>query len=109
MKRSSVNNVEVVVLDGRIDQEELEELQEVLDDCLKEGLYNVCLDMVNVKFICSRALGLLNKKKQEYKKKDGDIKLVIVDEVILKPFQITMLDTIFEIFESKRECVNAFY
>jgi anti-sigma B factor antagonist len=109
MKRSTVNNVEVVVIEGRIDQEELEELQTVLDECLNEGLYNVCLDMINTKFICSRALGLLNKKKQEFKKKDGDIKLVIVDEVLLKPFQITMLDTIFEIFESRRECVNAFF
>jgi len=109
MKRTSVNNIEVVQLEGRIDQEELEELQSVLDDCLKEGQFNVCLDMINAKFICSRALGLLNKKKQEFKKKDGDIKLVIVDEVLLKPFQITMLDTIFEIFESRRECINAFY
>jgi anti-sigma B factor antagonist len=108
MKRSSVNNVNVIALDGRIDQEELEELQTILDDCLKEGSYNVCLDMVNVKFICSRALGLLNKKKQDFKKKEGDIKLVIVDEVILKPFQITMLDKIFEIFESRRECLNTF-
>ena len=109
MKRSSVNNVEVVTLDGRIDQEELEELQGVLDDCLENEMFNVCLDMINVKFICSRALGLLNKKKQDFKKNEGDIKLVIVDEVLLKPFQITMLDTIFEIFESKRECLNAFY
>jgi anti-sigma B factor antagonist len=108
MKRSSVNNVEVVALDGRIDQEELEELQAILDDCLKNKLYNVCLDMVSVKFISSRALGLLNKKKQEFKKKEGDIKLVIVDDVVLKPFQITMLDTMFEIFESRRECLNAF-
>ncbi|MBN2041409.1 MAG: STAS domain-containing protein [Spirochaetes bacterium] len=109
MKRSSVNNVEVITLDGRIDQEEVEELETLLDDCLSDKLYNVCLDMINVKFISSRALGLLNKKKQEFKKHEGDIKLVIVDEVLLKPFQITMLDTIFEIFESRRECVNAFY
>ena len=108
MKRSSVNNVEVIALDGRIDQEELEDLQAVLDDCLDNELFNVCLDMINVKFICSRALGLLNKKKQEFKNNDGDIKLVIVDDVLLKPFQITMLDTIFEIFESRRECINAF-
>jgi anti-sigma B factor antagonist len=109
MKRSSINNVEVIALDGRIDQEELEDLQAVLDDCLDKKLYNVCLDMTDVKRISSRTLGLLNKMKQEFKKSDGDIKLVIVDEVLLKPFQITMLDTVFEIFESRRECVNAFY
>ena len=65
--------------------------------------------MVNVKFICSRALGLLNKKKQEFKKKDGDIKLVIVDEVLLKPFQITMLDTIFEDSRSRSRMCKQFF
>jgi anti-sigma B factor antagonist len=108
MKRLSVNKVEVIALDGRIDQEELEELQAALDDCFKKKLYNVCLDMVNVRFISSRTLGLLNKKKKEFKKKDGDIKLVIVDDAVLRPFQITMLDTMFEIFDSRRECLNAF-
>lgn len=108
MKRSSANNIEVIALEGRIDQEELEQLQVVLEDCLDNDKYNVCLDMVNVKFICSRALGLLNKMKQEFKGNEGDIKLVIVDENLLKPFQITMLDTIFEIYESRRECINAF-
>lgn len=108
MKRLSNNNVEIIQLDGRIDQEALEELQTALEDCLSKKQYNVCIDMINVNFICSRALGLLNKMKQEYKTHDGDIKLVIVDENLLKPFQITMLDTVFEIFESRRECVNTF-
>ena len=53
MKRSSVNNVEVIALDGRIDQEELEDLQAVLDDCLDNELFNVCLDMV-CNFICNK-------------------------------------------------------
>ncbi len=108
MKRLSNNNIEIIQLDGRIDQEALEELQSTLEDCLKKKQNNVCIDMINVNFICSRALGLLNKMKQEFKSHDGDIKLVIVDEALLKPFQITMLDTVFEIFESRRECINTF-
>ena len=108
MKRISNNNVEIIQPDGRIDQEALEELQTTLEDCLDKGRLNVCIDMINVSFICSRALGLLNKMKQEFKQADGDIKLVIIDEALLKPFQITMLDTVFEIFESRRECLNTY-
>ena len=66
MKRTSINNVEIIQLDGRIDQEALEELQNTLEDCLSAEQYNVCIDMINVSFICSRALGLLNKMKQEF-------------------------------------------
>lgn len=108
MKRQSVNNVEVILLEGRIGQEVLEELQTVLEDCLEKYKLNICIDMINVRFICTRVLGVLNKMRQEFKDEEGDIKLVIVDENLLKPFRITMLDKVFDIFESRRECINAF-
>ena len=108
MKSMIINNVEVLLLEGRIDQELLEELQETLENCLEKDSLNICIDMINVKFISSRVLGLLNKMRQDFKDQDGDIKLVIIDENLLKPFQITMLDTVFEIFENRRECISAF-
>ncbi len=64
--------------------------------------------MINVKHICSSALGVLVAVKRKIKDKDGDIKLVIVNDNLLKLFQTTMLDKVFEIFESQRECMNAF-
>jgi anti-anti-sigma factor len=64
--------------------------------------------MINVKHICSSALGVLVAVKRKIRDKDGDIKLVIVNENLLKLFQTTMLDKVFEIFESQRECMNAF-
>ena len=38
MKRFSSNNIEIIQLDGRIDQEALEELQSTLEDCLKKAI-----------------------------------------------------------------------
>lgn len=108
MKIVSKDNIDIIVLDGRIDQEASEELESVLQKCIAEKKYNICIDMINVKHICSSALGVLVAIKRKIKDKDGDIKLVIVNDNLLKLFQTTMLDKVFEIFESQRECVTAF-
>ena len=58
--------------------------------------------MINVKHICSSALGALVAIKRKIKDNEGDIKLVIVNENLLRLFQTTMLDKVFEIFDSRR-------
>ncbi|MBN1500195.1 MAG: STAS domain-containing protein [Spirochaetes bacterium] len=108
MKRISADNMEIIQLEGRIDQEASEELESILEDCIKGDVGNICIDMINVKHICSSALGVLVAIKRKIKDKDGDIKLVISNDNLMKLFQTTMLDKVFEIYESQRECNNAF-
>ncbi len=108
MKILSEENYELIVLEGRIDQDMSEELESVLQNCIDEEKYNICIDMMDVKHICSSALGVIVAIKRKLKDEDGDIKLVIANDNLLKLFQTTMLDKVFEIFESQRECINAF-
>lgn len=46
--------------------------------------------------------------KRKIKDNEGDIKLVIVNDNLLRLFQTTMLDKVFEIFDSRRECLTTF-
>lgn len=108
MKVISNDDIDIIMLDGRIDQDASGELETILDNCIKKGRINICIDMINVKHLCSSALGVLVAKKRKIKDKEGDIKLVIVDDNLMKLFQTTMLDRVFEIFESQRECLGAF-
>jgi len=105
MKRTSNETYELIVLDGRIDQAESEELESILNDCVVEKKINICIDMIDVKHICSSALGVLVATKRKIKD-EGDIKLVISSENLLKLFETTMLNKIFEIYESRRECIS---
>ncbi|MCL1911705.1 MAG: STAS domain-containing protein [Leptospirales bacterium] len=107
-KNNTVDNVEIITLDGRIDQSVSEELESCIQGCLDEGCTNICIDMINVKHVCSSALGALVAKKRKIKDKEGDIKLIIANESLLRLFQTTMLDKVFEIFDSRRECLNTF-
>ena len=99
---------EIIVLDGRIEQDGSEELESTIQECLDDGLRNICIDMTNVKHVCSSALGALVAKKRILKDSEGDIKLVVVNENLLRLFQTTMLDKVFEIFDSRRECLSTF-
>ena len=108
MERISQDNYEVIILQGRVDQTESEELESVLNDCVDEGKINICIDMIDVKHICSSALGVLVAIKRKIKDNEGDIKLVISSDNLLKLFETTMLNKVFEIYESRRECLSNF-
>lgn len=108
MKRSLHDNIEIITLDGRIDQDSSEELEAVLQECLDKKQHNICIDMIDVKHICSSALGVLVAIKRRIKDHEGDIKLVIINDNLMKLFQTTMLDKVFEIYDSKRECLGTF-
>ncbi len=108
MKRKSTDTVEILILDGRIDQEGSEELESVLQECLDKGKNNILIDLMDVKHICSSALGVLVAIKRRIKDNEGDIKLVMVNDNLLRLFETTMLDKVFEIFESQRECLSTF-
>jgi anti-anti-sigma factor len=106
MKRISNDTYELIVLDGRIDQAESGELESLLNECLEDKKINICIDMIDVKHICSSALGVLVATKRKIKNDEGDIKLVISSENLIKLFETTMLNKIFEIYESRRECIS---
>ena len=108
MERNSYDNYEMVVLDGRIDQNESEELEIILNECLDDGRVKICIDMIDVKHICSSALGVLVAIKRKIKDNEGDIKLVIGSDNLIKLFETTMLNKVFEIYESRRECLSNF-
>lgn len=108
MERISHDNYELIVMEGRIDQSESEELESILSDCVEDGKINICIDMIEVKHICSSALGVLVAIKRKIKDNEGDIKLVIGSDNLIKLFETTMLNKVFEIYESRRECLSNF-
>ena len=108
MKRETYEGIEIIVLEGRIDQDGAEELEALLQACLNEGKFNICIDMLNVKHICSSALGSLVSIKRKLKSEEGDMKLIVLSENLMRLFQTTMLDKVFEIYDSRRECFSTF-
>jgi len=72
------------------------------------GTKNVVLNLTEVDFADSGGLGVLVRIHRSLRTDRGDLKLCGLQESLVKVFRITHLHTVFEIYESEGEAVEAF-
>jgi anti-sigma B factor antagonist len=96
----------VVSVTGEADMATAPELERELQDILRRGGRSVAVDLVEVGFIDSTALGLLLRYQARFRKRGGDLVLVSDDRRILRTLEITGLDRIFRIESRLGEAVG---
>jgi len=87
----------VVSVTGEADMHTAPELERELQDVLRLGGRSAVVDLVDVGFIDSTALGLLLRFQPRFRTRGGDLVLVSADRRVLRTFEITGLDRIFTI------------
>ncbi len=102
------NGVEVFVLHGRADTQGAINLDIVLHGAVSKGKTRLVLDMSGVDYIASAGLGILADVLTRSKEHGGDLKLVGLDEKILRIFQIIGFDRYFSVYETLPEALDAF-
>lgn len=108
MKKKVDGDINILILDGRIDQEMTDLLEKNLQEYLDTKKFKLIVDMTDVLHICSSALGVMVATKRKFQKFEGDIKLIIINENLKQLFEITMLNKVFEIFEDIKMALNSF-
>ncbi len=108
MKSYVEEGIQIVELEGSIQQAQTDELEKILESFHARRHHNVIVDLSKVNHVCSSALGVLVTYKRLYKQEKGDLKLIITDENLQQLFEITMLDKVFEISETKKEAIEKF-
>jgi len=98
----------VVAVGGEIDVYTAPQLRERLNDLVADGQYHLVVDMQGVEFLDSTGLGVLVGGLKRVRAHDGSLRLVCVQEKILKVFRITGLTKVFPIHDSVEEAVAAF-
>ena len=81
------------------------------DDLLKEieqGNNKVIIDLSEVEFVDSSFLGTLVAGLKRTTIKNGDLKIVNLQESVRDMFELTRLYKIFEIFDSVEDALNSF-
>jgi anti-sigma B factor antagonist len=97
----------VVAVRGEIDLFTAPELKKTLQEAIENGATRVVVDLSETTFLDSTALGVLIGAVKRLRSRDGSLVIVNTDANIAKTFEITGLDQIFTILESRDAAVQA--
>jgi anti-sigma B factor antagonist len=97
----------VIALAGEVDLYTAPEFKQQLLDVISKGGKNVVVDFSDTTFIDSTTLGVLVGGVKRLRSNDGQLALVCSDRNITKIFEITGLDRVFSIYDTRAEAVDA--
>lgn len=90
----------VLAISGELDMATAPAVRERLHSLLAEGKARLVVDLEDVGFLDSTALGVLVGVLKRVRTQEGDLRLVCTQPRVLKVFEITRLDQAFAIFDS---------
>ena len=97
----------VVGIRGEIDLFTAPELKQRLVEAIEAGARELIVDLTETTFLDSTALGVLIGAVKRLRSDDGRLAIVNVDANIAKTFEITGLDQIFTIADSRESALAA--
>jgi anti-sigma B factor antagonist len=107
LETSDQDGKSVVTLRGEIDVYTAPRLRQALIDLVGAGSREIVVDMDRVEFLDSTGLGVLVGGLKRVKSNEGNLRLVITQDRIMKIFDITGLAKVFPIHRSVQEALDA--
>lgn len=102
------NGITIYVLEGRVDTQGSENLDQVLQAGVTAGKSKMVLDMGEVSYISSAGLRTLADVVTKNRAADGDLKLVALSRKVLRVFRIIGFDRFFSIYDTVEAAVADF-
>jgi anti-sigma B factor antagonist len=99
--------VQVIALAGEVDLYTAPEFKQELLRVIGEGAKQVVVDLTETTFIDSTTLGVLVGGVKRLRPEGGQLSLISSDRNITKIFEITGLDRVFAIYETRDEALAA--
>ena len=100
---SKQDNVVIVAVAGDIDAQSVIQLDNHLNELVSKGEHDFVIDLSAVPFMDSSGLATLVKLFKRIRIGHGNVRLAGLRPEILKIFQITRLDRVFDIFDDQTE------
>jgi anti-sigma B factor antagonist len=101
------NGAHVITLTGEVDLYTAPEFKQQLLEVIGQGSKGIVVDLSDTTFIDSTTLGVLVGGVKRLRPNGGRLSLVCSDRNIAKIFEITGLDKVFPIYESRAEAVES--
>ncbi|NDJ86714.1 MAG: STAS domain-containing protein [Chloroflexi bacterium] len=102
------NGVHIYALDGRVDSEGVEELENTLTSAFDSGQYKLVLDMAALAYINSAGLRVLAEALTVAKEHDGNVHLAALSTKIQRVLKIIGFEKFFNIYDDADAAINAF-
>ena len=104
--RSTRGTTEVVALSGELDMANADAVAEVLDGLVDDGRRSIVVDLTDATFIDSTMLRVLLNVSKRLRPGGGELLVVCHEHNIRKIFEITLLDRVFTISETREEALE---
>lgn len=108
LKLRSVDNVKILELSGRFDTYTAGAVRQWLDEAIVADPVNIVVNLQEVDFVDSTALATLVQGVKNCRQHNGDLRLCAVQQSVRMVFELTRLDSFFEIYLQEDEAVKAF-
>ncbi|HEX4746438.1 MAG TPA: STAS domain-containing protein [Gaiellaceae bacterium] len=105
--RNGAAGTALLAVSGDADLHSAPQLRESIRDAIDEGSTTLVLDLSETTFVDSTALGVLLGGMKRLREHDGRIRLVVPRPEVRRVFEITMLDRIFPLHETRDEALAA--
>ena len=102
------NGVVVVDVDGQLIVGNRQELKQKVLDELEGGERKFLVDFANTGYIDSSGLGVLVSLSKKIREQGGELRLANLNEDLRTLFELTKLDTLFSIADSRQEALASF-
>lgn len=108
IKSSTVNEGKVVILEPKgslVGGDETDELKKTISTLLEQGNRKLIIDLGNVEYLNSSAIGALVSAHTSYLNRQGKMVLCQVNKSISNVFVVTKLSTIFNAFDKREDAI----
>ena len=101
------NDVLIVDVDGQLIVGNRQELKQKVLDELESGERKFLIDFSNTGYIDSSGLGVLVSLSKKIREQDGELRLANLNDDLRTLFELTKLDTLFQISDSRSEALQS--
>ncbi len=102
------NQISIIKVGGFIDTTTSSEVERALNSLLKQGRYNIIIDLGNVDYISSAGWGIFISEIKSIRENNGDLKLVRMIPDVYEIFELLEFHHILEVYDSVEEAIQKF-
>lgn len=104
----NIDDISVITLIGELKIYDLNEYTDFFDKLLEEHKYNLILNMSEISYIDSTAIGLLINIKRTVTEKGGNLTICEPRPEVMSVFKMTGVDQFIQIYTSEEESINGY-